>query len=120
MLLTVRCLYDSMRSIEGILHRNEGLCLSKRLDLVPCQQKTVGAKLNIRVMSSACERTEFKNIQGMGEPARRALAAAGITHLEQLADVSESDLMRLHGMGPKAMRVLKTELSARNLSFKSP
>jgi hypothetical protein len=36
-------------------------------------------------------------------PARRALAAAGYTRLEQLTRISEAELRRLHGMGPKAL-----------------
>lgn len=104
----------------GILHIAGGICLNKGMGHERCQQKAASAKLNTRAMSSAAERTEFKNIKGMGEPARRALAAAGLTHLEQLADVSECDLKRLHGVGPKAMGILKTELSARSLNFKSP
>ena len=34
-------------------------------------------------------------------PARRALAAAGYTRLEQLTQISEAELRRLHGMGPR-------------------
>ena len=53
----------------------------------------------------------------LAAPARRALAAAGITRLEQLASVSEADLLRLHGMGPRALDVLRSELTRRGLSF---
>jgi hypothetical protein len=38
---------------------------------------------------------------GMGKPATRALVAAGYTNLEQLSRVTESELLKLHGMGPK-------------------
>ena len=50
---------------------------------------------------------------GIGAPARRALAGAGYTRLDQLAGASEAELLRLHGMGPKAMRVLREALAAR-------
>jgi DNA-binding protein H-NS len=39
----------------------------------------------------------------IGAPARRALDAAGYTHLEQLAGITEAELAKLHGMGPKAL-----------------
>ena len=43
-------------------------------------------------------------------PARRALAAAGYTRLEQLTQISEAELRRLHGMGPKALDQLRRAL----------
>ena len=54
----------------------------------------------------------------LSAPARRALAGAGYTRLEQLAEVSEPDLERLHGMGPTAIAALSTALEARGLSFR--
>lgn len=55
--------------------------------------------------------------RGMGAPATRALAAAGYTDLGQFADVSEAELMALHGVGPKALRVLREALAERGLSL---
>lgn len=54
---------------------------------------------------------------GLAAPARRALAAAGYSRLEQLAAVSEAQLLRLHGMGPKAVEQLRRALAAEGLSF---
>lgn len=54
---------------------------------------------------------------GLAAPARRALAGAGITRLEQLTEVTEAEIKRLHGMGPKALDVLRGALAARGLSF---
>ena len=54
---------------------------------------------------------------GIGKPAQRALAGAGITHLEQLTEVSEVEIGKLHGVGPKAIRLLREALHARGLSF---
>ena len=45
-------------------------------------------------------------------PARRALAAAGYPYLDQLAGVSEAELLRLHRMGPRAVEALRRALSA--------
>lgn len=52
-------------------------------------------------------------------PARRALSGAGYTRLYQLAEVSESDLRKLHGMGPTAIEALRAALEQRGLSFRS-
>ncbi|ASA19411.1 helix-hairpin-helix domain-containing protein [Paenibacillus donghaensis] len=54
----------------------------------------------------------------MGKPALRALHAAGYTRLEQLAAASEAELLKLHGMGPKAMGLLHQALEDKGLSFK--
>lgn len=53
----------------------------------------------------------------LGQPARRALANAGYTRLAQLAAVSEAEIARLHGVGPKALRQLREALAAHGLSF---
>ena len=57
---------------------------------------------------------------GIGKPALRALAAAGYTRLDQLARLKEDEMLKLHGMGPKAIRVLRDALRARGLSFAAP
>ena len=49
--------------------------------------------------------------QGLGGPALRALASAGIRSMADLARCTEADLERLHGMGPKALAILKSALS---------
>jgi hypothetical protein len=55
----------------------------------------------------------------LSAPARRALSAAGYTRLEELAQASESDLKKLHGMGPTAIAALRTALGEHGLSFRS-
>ena len=57
---------------------------------------------------------------GLGAPAERAFAQAGYTRLEQFADVTEKDLLRLHGVGPKAIRTLRSALEAHHLTFRGP
>lgn len=54
----------------------------------------------------------------LAQPALRALAGAGITHLEQLTGYGESEIRQLHGMGPRALEMLREALAARGLSFK--
>jgi DNA-directed RNA polymerase alpha subunit len=53
----------------------------------------------------------------LSAPAQRALAAAGIHRLEQLARMREAELRGLHGIGPNALETLRRALSARGLSF---
>ena len=54
----------------------------------------------------------------MGRPARQALAANGIDRLEQLTEMSEADLLALHGVGPKAVALLRQTLAERGLAFR--
>ncbi len=54
---------------------------------------------------------------GIGKPAHRALVGAGYTRLEELTSVTEVELLKLHGMGPKALGILRSALAARGLSF---
>jgi len=53
----------------------------------------------------------------IGRPATRALVHAGYTRLEQLTSVTEKELLKLHGMGPKALRILRETLAEKGLSF---
>ncbi|MEU8205921.1 helix-hairpin-helix domain-containing protein [Streptosporangium sp. NPDC049046] len=54
---------------------------------------------------------------GIGRPAGRALAAAGYTTLVQVAATTEKDLLRLHGVGPRAIRLLREALAERGLAL---
>ncbi|MEN9563784.1 MAG: hypothetical protein RIR73_2028 [Chloroflexota bacterium] len=58
------------------------------------------------------------NFPKIGAPATRALEAAGYTNLKQLTKVTEAELAQLHGMGPKALNILRETLKAEGLSFK--
>ncbi len=57
---------------------------------------------------------------GLAQPALRALAAAGYTSLEQLSTTTEADLSKLHGLGPKGLRLIREALDARGLAFAGP
>ncbi|MFX3632777.1 MAG: DNA-binding protein [Candidatus Pristimantibacillus sp.] len=53
----------------------------------------------------------------LSNPAKRALAQAGITRLEQLTTISEAEILSLHGIGPNAIKQLRAALSDLELSF---
>jgi len=56
---------------------------------------------------------------GVAKPALRALHAAGLTTLDYLTRVSEAELAALHGMGPKAIGLLRAALNAQGLRFRA-
>ena len=55
----------------------------------------------------------------LAAPARRALENAGIKTLEQLSGKSETEILKLHGMGPSTIPKLRSLLKLRALSFKN-
>ncbi len=55
--------------------------------------------------------------KGIAAPALRALFNAKIYNLEMLTKISERDLSQLHGMGPKAISILKNALEDKCMTF---
>jgi DNA-directed RNA polymerase alpha subunit len=53
----------------------------------------------------------------LSKPAWRALTGAGYWQLEQLTTVSATELLKLHGMGPKALDQLRAALAERGLAL---
>ena len=51
----------------------------------------------------------------IGGPATRALEGIGVTSLRQLAGYPRKELSALHGIGPKALRVLEEHLTEHGL-----
>lgn len=54
----------------------------------------------------------------IGSPATQALLSIGIASLEEVAAYSEKELLDLHGVGPKAIRILKDVMKEKGMSFK--
>jgi hypothetical protein len=55
----------------------------------------------------------------LSSPARRALEHNGITTLQKLSTFTECEILRLHGMGPRSIPILKNALQSQDLAFKS-
>lgn len=56
--------------------------------------------------------------KGMSGPSLRALANARIRSMADVARWREADLAQLHGMGPKAVGLLKAALAAEGTGFR--
>jgi hypothetical protein len=61
--------------------------------------------------------TNLDELPAVGAPARRALVAAGYASLGQLAGVPRKSLTDLHGVGPKALRIIVAALEEHGLSL---
>ncbi len=59
--------------------------------------------------------TPLDELPRIGAPATRALALAGHTRLDRLAGVPRASLAALHGVGPKALRILDEALAEHGL-----
>lgn len=57
---------------------------------------------------------------GIGAPALRALQHDGVRSLADLAEREEKDLLALHGMGPRALGILRDALAASGRGFRQP
>jgi DNA-directed RNA polymerase alpha subunit len=62
------------------------------------------------------QNTDF--LSSLSAPARRALENSGIKTLKQLAQKTEKEILRLHGMGKSSLPKLKSVLAGASLSFK--
>ncbi len=58
-------------------------------------------------------------LPSIGAPATRALASIGVTTLEQVAERNETELLALHGFGPRALRIIHETLGAHGLCFRT-
>ena len=52
------------------------------------------------------------------DPATAAVTQAGVQSLEDLTRFTEAELLALHGVGPKAVRIWKQALLEQGLSLK--
>lgn len=58
-------------------------------------------------------------LPAIGRPATRALLQAGISTLDQVAERTEAELLAMHGVGPKAVRILSEALGHEGKSLRS-
>jgi hypothetical protein len=54
--------------------------------------------------------------KGIGAPAIRALVAAGYSSIDRLAGADATELAALHGVGPRALRIIADTLAERGLA----
>jgi methyl coenzyme M reductase gamma subunit len=80
-------------------------------------KKLFTMKGGIRMATDNISEPESDLPNELGKPARRALLEAGYLRLEQLTKLSEAEVLKLHGMGPKAIEPLRRALMAKGLAF---
>jgi hypothetical protein len=60
-----------------------------------------------------------RGLPAIGRPAATALGLAGITSLEKVAEHTEEELFALHGVGSKAVRILREAMAVGGLEFRT-
>lgn len=60
---------------------------------------------------------QIGDLPRIGRPANSALLAIGVTTLREISEMRRKDLLALHGVGPKAVRILEEALAEAGLSF---
>ena len=71
-------------------------------------------------MSTRDTPAQIGDLPPLGRPANSALLQAGITTLAQVASHRPGELLAMHGVGPKAIRLLEAALKDRGLGFADP
>lgn len=61
---------------------------------------------------------QIGDLPRIGRPATSALLLAGVSTLAEVSELSRAKLLSLHGVGPKAVRILEVALAERGLALK--
>jgi predicted flap endonuclease-1-like 5' DNA nuclease len=69
-------------------------------------------------MNGVVEPVGPSNLPNIGAPATRALAQIGVRNVEQLAAYTEEEILALHGVGPKAIRLLRPVMDETGVTFR--
>lgn len=95
---------------------------SKKGNLKTCSKGHTFYKSSDCPVCPICEKENKPDdgfLSKISAPARRALEHKGIKTVRQLSELSEKEVLELHGMGPSTIPKLKEALKAQGLSFKS-
>jgi len=94
-----------------------GLCAFERRANLETRRKSI-LSTGAKGTGTAKKAASASFPKGVSQPAIRALASAGYTDIDQLAGVSEKHLATLHGMGPKALRIIGETLKEQGKALK--
>lgn len=61
---------------------------------------------------------QIHNFPKFGMPATNAFLNLGYTNTDQLCQLTEKELLKIHGVGPKALGILKEHLAKEGKSLK--
>ncbi len=82
---------------------------------VPQRRHAAGGTL--APMSTRATPEQIGELPKIGRPATAALLAADVTTLDGVAAMGEAELLALHGVGPRAIRILRAALEREGRSL---
>lgn len=65
------------------------------------------------------EATWMTKLPNIGKPAENTLKTIGFTTIEQVSTLDKATLSKMHGVGPKAIKILEQALADHNLTFQN-
>ena len=68
-------------------------------------------------MSTRDVPAQIGDLPPIGRPANSALLNAGITSLSEVTSLGRRELLAMHGVGPRAVRLLEAAATERGLTF---
>jgi predicted flap endonuclease-1-like 5' DNA nuclease len=104
----------ALRTVEAAM-REQGLAFDPASDK---RAEPINRAMAEERMRGVVEPTGPSNLPNIGRPATSALAQIGVRNVEQLAGYSEKEMLALHGVGPKAIRILRPVMAEMGLSFR--
>jgi hypothetical protein len=88
-----------------------------RIAWLHCAPKRLAAKFTAIMESPTQPGSDLPS--SIGNVATRELATAGLTTLDQVATRTKAELLAIHGVGPKAVRILEETLAENGMSLRS-
>jgi uncharacterized protein YdhG (YjbR/CyaY superfamily) len=97
----------------------------------PLSQSLIKKLIEVRISQCPVKRGEvdlrkyqgrddyWKSI-GIAAPARRGLVDARLRKLSDLRKITEGEFLEIHGIGPGARKIIKSQMRRSRISFKSP
>lgn len=98
-----------------------GIILTKGKSLKVCEKGHKYYKSSECLSCPTCDK-ENKPKSGflskLSSPARNALVHKGIDTLQELSKYTEKEILKIHGIGPSSLPIMKSSLQEVDLSFK--
>jgi ribosomal protein S18 acetylase RimI-like enzyme len=118
-----RRMYDRAGFVE-VARRKPGrpvmrLALDRRPDAERAEKATYRHEEDGRMAKTRVGAPATPFPKGVAQPAVRALASVGVKRLEDATRFTEAELAALHGMGPKALGIIKDALRAQGKSLRT-
>lgn len=98
-----------------------GINLTVEKSLRVCEK---GHKFYKTSECQSCPTCDKKNkpksgfLSKLSSPARNALVHEGIDTLQELSSYTEKEILKIHGIGPASLPIMRTSLKEEGLTFK--